>query len=136
MILVDTNVLLDLVGGDAHWGLWSMENLQAAALEGPLLINSVIYAEVSVRYQTLEDLDSFIEGVGLQMSEIPRSALFLAAKAFSAYRSAGGLRTGVLSDFFIGAHAAMLNIPILTRDVRSYRTYFPTVELRTSVNHD
>lgn len=129
MILVDTNVLLDLVGGDARWAAWSMESLQAAALEGPLLINSVIYAEVSVRYQTLEALDSFVEGVGLEMSEIPRSALFLAAKAFSAYRSAGGLRTGVLSDFFIGAHAAMLDIPVLTRDVRKYRTYFPTVEL-------
>jgi len=131
MILVDTNVLLDLVGRDTRWAAWSMENLQAAALEGPLLINSVIYAEVSVRYQTLEALDAFVEGVGLQMSEIPRSALFLAAKAFSAYRGAGGVRTGVLSDFYIGAHAAMLNIPILTRDVRRYRTYFPTVELRT-----
>lgn len=125
MILVDTNVLLDLVGGDARWALWSLENLEAAALEGPLLINSVIYAEVSVRYQTIEALDSFVDGVGLEMSEIPRSALFLAAKAFSAYRSAGGVRTGVLSDFFIGAHAALLDIPILTRDVRKYRTYFP-----------
>lgn len=134
MILVDTNVLLDLVGDDVRWAAWSMENLQAAALEGPLLINSIIYAEVSVRYQTLEALDSFVEGVGLQMSEIPRSALFLAAKAYSAYRSAGGVRTGVLSDFFIGAHAALLNIPILTRDARKYRTYFPTVELRTPVD--
>jgi predicted nucleic acid-binding protein len=129
MILVDTNVILDLVGDDAHWAEWSLDQLQAASLEGPLLINSVVYAEVSVRYQTLEALDSFVEGVGLEMSDIPRGALFLAAKAFSAYRNAGGARTGVLSDFFIGAHAAVLEIPLLTRDVRKYRTYFPTVEL-------
>lgn len=136
MILVDTNVLLDLVSGDTRWAAWSLASLDAAALEGPLLINSVIYAEVSVRYQTLEDLDSFIEGVGLEMSEIPRSALFLAAKAFSVYRSAGGARTGVLSDFFIGAQAAVLNIPVLTRDVRKYRTYFPKVELRAPTNSE
>lgn len=136
MIIIDTNVLLDLVGHDARWAVWSMEGLRAAALEGPLLINSVIYAELSVRYQTIEALDSFVEGVALQMAEIPRSALFLAAKAFSAYRSAGGIRTGVLSDFFIGAHAAVLNVPILTRDVRRYRTYFPTVELRTPADMD
>lgn len=136
MIIIDTNVLLDLVGHDARWAVWSMESLRTAALEGPLLINSVIYAELSVRYQTIEALDSFVEGVALQMAEIPRSALFLAAKAFSAYRGAGGVRTGVLSDFFIGAHAAVLNVPILTRDVRRYRTCFPTVELRAPADMD
>jgi predicted nucleic acid-binding protein len=129
MILVDTNVLLDLVGDDIGWAQWSSDKLQAAALEGPLLINSVIYAEVSVRYQNLGALDSFVEGVGLELAEIPRAALFLAGKAFSAYRKAGGIRTSVLPDFFIGAHAAMLEIPILTRDVRRYRAYFPTVDL-------
>ena len=131
MILVDTNVILDLVGRDPRWAAWSLESLETAALEGPLLINSVIYAEVSVRYQTLDALDSFVEGAGLQISEIPRSALFLAAKAFTRYRMAGGVRTGVLPDFFIGAHAATMDIPLLTRDARKYRTYFPTVELRT-----
>ena len=134
MILVDTNVLLDLVGRDTHWAEWSLKRLEAAALEGPLLINSVIYAEVSVRYQTLEALDAFVEGVGLEMSEIPRGALFLAGKAFSAYRRVGGVRTGVLSDFFIGAHASLLEIPILTRDVRKYRIYFPTVELISPIH--
>lgn len=129
MILVDTNVLLDLVGDDIGWAEWSSDQLQSAALEGPLLINSLVYAEVSVRYQSLGALESFVEGVGLEMAEIPRAALFLAAKAFSAYRHAGGVRTSVLPDFFIGAHAAVLEIPILTRDVRRYRTYFPTVEL-------
>ena len=136
MILVDTNVILDLIGDDAHWADWSEEQLQAAALEGPLLINSVVYAEVSVRYQTLEALDSFVDGVGLELSDIPRSALFLAGKAFSAYRRAGGARISVLPDFFIGAHAAMLKIPILTRDVRKYRTYFPNVELISPASPD
>ena len=129
MILVDTNVLLDLVGDDIGWAEWSSNQLQAAALEGPLLINSVVYAEVSVRYQNLGALESFVEGVGLEMAEIPRGALFLAGKAFSAYRQAGGVRTSVLPDFFIGAHAAVLEIPILTRDIRRYRTYFPKVGL-------
>jgi predicted nucleic acid-binding protein len=129
MILVDTNVLLDLVGDDTGWADWSLDQLQAAALEGPLLINGVVYAEVSVRYQNLGTLDSFVEGVGLEMAEIPRAALFLAGKAYSAYWKAGGVRTSVLPDFFIGAHAAVLEIPILTRDVRRYRTYFPKVDL-------
>lgn len=131
MILVDTNVLLDIAGKDLHWAGWSVSALETASLEGPLLINSVIYAELSVRYPTLEALEDFIEQAGLVVADIPRSALFLAGKAFGSYRRAGGVRTGVLSDFFIGAHAAVLNIPILTRDVGKYRTYFPTVVLRT-----
>ena len=129
MILVDTDVLLDLVGDDADWAEWSLEQLQATALEDALVINSVIYAELSVRYQAIEALDSFVEGVGLEISEIPRAGLFLAGKAFSAHRSAGGARTSVPPDFFIGAHAAILGIPILTRDVKRYRTYFSAVEL-------
>lgn len=100
-------------------------------MEGPLVINSVIYAELSARYSTIEALEDFIERAGLEMVEIPRRALFLAAKAFVRYRRAGGVRTGVLPDFFIGAHAATIDMPLLTRDARKYRTYFPTVELRT-----
>ena len=130
MILVDTNVLLDLVADDPLWFTWSNGRLAEAVREGTVLINPIVYAELSVRYRTIKDLDAFIEGTGLQMWEIPKDALFLAAKAFSAYRAAGGARTGVLPDFFIGAHAAILNIPLLTRDVKKYRTYFPTVDLR------
>lgn len=109
--------------------------LEAAALEGPLLINSVIYAELSVRYPTIEALDDFIDQAGLVVADIPRSALFLAGKAFGRYRRTGGVRTGVLSDFFIGAHAAVVNIPILTRDIRNYRTYFPDIMLRAPIDH-
>jgi predicted nucleic acid-binding protein len=136
VILVDTNVLLDVAADDSEWATWSASHLQAAALEGPLLINGVIYAELSVRYATIEALDDFVEQAGLEVVEIPKRAFFLAAKAFTGYRRAGGIRTGVLPDFFIGAHAAMMEIPLLTRDARKYRTYFPTVELRTPANPD
>jgi predicted nucleic acid-binding protein len=131
MILVDTNVLLDIAGDDVRWFEWSAASLKTAALEGPLLINGVIYAELSARYTSIEALEDFVEQAGLDVMEIPRSALFLAGKAFGRYTGAGGVRTGVLSDFFIGAHAAVMNIPILTRDIRKYRTYFPKVILRS-----
>jgi predicted nucleic acid-binding protein len=136
VILVDTNVLLDIAGDDMNWAGWSAGALQAAALEGPLLINSVIYAELSARYLTIENLENFVEQAGLEIDEIPGSALFLARKAFGNYRRAGGVRTGVLPDFFIGAHAAVMNIAVLTRDIGKYRTYFPDVELRTPANPD
>jgi len=129
--LVDTNVLLDLVTNDAKWAEWSVAHLEAASLEGPLLINDVIYAELAVRYERIEDLDEFIDAAGLVMTPLPRSALFLAGKVFTRYRKSGGTRTGVLPDFFIGAHAAVAELPLLTRDVGRYRTYFPTVSLIT-----
>lgn len=131
MTLVDTNVLLDLVTNDAKWAEWSVAHLEAASLEGPLLINDVIYAELAVRYERIEDLDEFIDAAGLVMTPLPRSALFLAGKVFTRYRKSGGTRTGVLPDFFIGAHAAVAELPLLTRDVGRYRTYFPTVSLIT-----
>jgi len=129
--LVDTNVLLDLATDDPQWAEWSIGQLETASLTGPLLINEVIYAELAVRYERIEDLDHFIEAAGLQMASLPREALFLAGKVFTQYRRAGGSRTGVLTDFFIGAHAAVQQIPLLTRDVGRYRTYFPTVALIT-----
>jgi len=129
LTLVDTNVLLDLATNDRVWADWSMEQLEVASLQGPLYINDVIYAELSVRYERIEELDEFIQSAGIAMVSIPRPALFLAAKAFTNYRRAGGSRTGVLPDFFIGAHAAVGQMPLLTRDVARYRTYFPTVEL-------
>lgn len=131
MTLVDTNVLLDLVTDDPQWADWSIGQLETASLTGPLLINDVIYAELAVRYERIENLDQFIETAALQITSFPREALFLAGKVFTRYRRAGGSRTGVLPDFFIGAQAAVQKIPLLTRDVGRYRTYFPTVALVT-----
>jgi predicted nucleic acid-binding protein len=129
MTLVDSNVLLDLVTDDQHWAGWSIEQLEAASLRGPLLINDVVYAELSVRYSRIEDLDEFLDAAGLEIAAIPRSALFLAGKVFTRYRKSGGTRTGVLPDFFIGAHAAVSELPLLTRDVGRYQTYFPSLTL-------
>ncbi|TPL71401.1 type II toxin-antitoxin system VapC family toxin [Mesorhizobium sp. B2-3-15] len=129
MTLVDTNVLLDLVTDDPKWADWSLSQLEAASLDGPLLINDAVYAELAVRYERIEHLEAFVDGAGLEMTSIPRAALFLAGKVFTQYRRAGGSRTGVLPDFFIGAHAAVAQLPLLTRDVRRYRTYFPSLKL-------
>lgn len=131
MTFVDTNVLLDLATDDPVWAGWSVAQLEAASLRGPLSINDVIYAELAVRYELIEDLDTFLVEAGLTIEPIPRAALFLAGKVFAQYRKAGGTRTGVLPDFFIGAHAAVDRQVLLTRDVGRYRTYFPSVELIT-----
>lgn len=131
MTLVDTNVLLDLVTDDPNWADWSIAQLEAASLNGPLLINEVIYAELAVRYDRIEDLEAFVDEAGLEMAPIPRAALFLAGKVFTRYRRSGGSRTGVLPDFFIGAHAAVAEQPLLTRDIGRYRTYFPSLMLIT-----
>jgi len=129
VVLVDTNVLLDVVQDDPDWGDWSQQQLEAASLRGPLAINAVVFAELSMAYERIEDLDRVVRQTDLKEVAIPREALFLAGKAFLQYRRRRGGKSGVLPDFFIGAHAAVAGIPILTRDVRRYRTYFPTVEL-------
>lgn len=129
MTLVDANVLLDLITDDPFWYDWSRINLDKALLGGPLIINDVIYAEVSSRLESVEAVDDFLRATGLEHTVMPRHALFLAAKAFRRYRGSAGARTGVLPDFFIGAHAAVLGVPVLTRDVRRYRTYFPDLRL-------
>lgn len=129
--LVDTNVLLDLVTDDPVWADWSIRQLDAAAVRGRLLINTVVYAELSVRFERVENLEEVLDEAGITVEDIPRAALFLAGKVFQSYRAAGGSRTGVLPDFFIGAHAAVLGLPLLTRDVQRYRTYFPSVTLIT-----
>jgi predicted nucleic acid-binding protein len=127
--LVDTNVLLGLVTDDPNWADWSIEQLEAAALRGPLLINDIVYAELAVRYERIERLEAFLAEAGLDLVAMPRSALFLAGKVFQKYRKAGGPRAGVLPDFFIGAHAAVDQLDLLTRDTARYRTYFPTTKL-------
>jgi len=125
--LVDANVLLDLVTDDPAWSAWSLARLEEAALVGPVVINDVVYAEISTRYPRIEDLESMLAEAMIRIAPIPRSALFLAGKAFLRYRAAGGARAGVLPDFFIGAHAAVEGWPLLTRDAQRYRTYFPAV---------
>lgn len=129
MTLVDTNVLLDLVTDHPEWSDWSLARLEEAALAGPILINGVIYAETSIRYSRIEDLDAMLAEARIELAPVPRSALFLAGKAFQHYRIAGGTRTGVLPDFFIGAHASIEGWPLLTRDTSRYRSYFPKLRL-------
>jgi predicted nucleic acid-binding protein len=129
MTLVDSNVLLDVFSGGQPWLAWSKQQLERAAFRGSLIINEVIYAEISVQFAAVESLDSALRDIRIDVAPTPRPGLFLAGKAFSKYRAAGGQRISVLPDFFIGAHAATLDIPILTRDVRRYRHYFPTVQL-------
>lgn len=131
MTLVDSNVLLDIVTDGQAWADWSLDQLEQAALNGPLVINDVIYAEVSARYVTIEAVDAMLDELGIAVAPIPRAALFLAGKAYLQYRAGGGLRTGVLADFFIGAHAAVEQLPLLTRDARRYQSYFPTIRLIT-----
>jgi predicted nucleic acid-binding protein len=127
--LIDSNVLIDLFIDDPKWSDWSLAHLEQAALNGPLLINDIVFAETSTRYPSLEDFESALSVAGVTVAPTPRMALFLAGKAFTQYRGAGGVRTGVLADFFIGAHAAVEQLPLLTRDARRYRNYFPTVVL-------
>jgi predicted nucleic acid-binding protein len=129
LILVDTNVLLDLVTNDPVWANWSQTQLDAASLRDELAVNAVVYAELSIGFHRIEELDSMLATTGLRLDPIPNAALFLAGKAFQRYRRSGGTRTGVLPDFFIGAHAAVTKAPLLTRDSGRYRTYFPTVRL-------
>ena len=131
MTLIDSNVLLDLMTDDKRWADWSQAQLEQATSSGPLIINNVIYAEISTRHSTVEAVDAMLRDLDIDLVAIPRTALFLAGKAYLRYRANGGVRTGVLSDFFIGAHAAVERLPLLTRDARRYRSYFPTVELIT-----
>ena len=129
MLLVDTNVILDVAEDDADWGNWSQQQLESASQRYTLLINPVIYAELSIAYERIEELESMLARGGFRVDAVPREALFLAGKAFLQYRRKSGSKTGVLPDFFIGAHAAVAGIPLLTRDTRRYRTYFPNLVL-------
>jgi predicted nucleic acid-binding protein len=129
LILVDTNVLVDIVSDDPLWAEWSQRHLALAAAQDELAINAIVYAELSVRYETIEALDAMIHEAGLVSADIPRAALFLAGKAYHRYRSARGIKSGVLPDFFIGAHAVIADTALITRDPRRYRTYFPGIML-------
>lgn len=129
MILVDTNVLIDVLEDDPVWADWSIQQLRAQSQIHELAINPIIYAELSQAFSSFEALDDVVTQLGLAMQEVPRPALFLAGKAFVRYRKVGGGKNYVLADFFIGAHAAVKKLPLLTRDAKRYRSYFPSVEL-------
>jgi predicted nucleic acid-binding protein len=129
MLLVDTNVLVDVLQNDPQWADWSISQMRAQASLHALVINPIIYAEVSLSFSTLEALDDVVGTLALELREIPRPALFLAAKAYAQYRRRSGSKRQVLPDFFIGAHAAVEGWPLLTRDANRFKTYFPTLEV-------
>jgi predicted nucleic acid-binding protein len=127
--LVDTNVLLDVITDDPEWADWSSEALTRLGDESTLAINPIIYAEVSIHLRTIEEMDDVVPDRHFRRLDLPYEAAFLAGKAFLAYRRRGGMKTMPLADFYIGAHAAVSEMRLLTRDARRYRTYFPTVPL-------
>ncbi len=129
MILVDANVLLDLWHADPAWSAWSSRQLWNQSLVHELAINLIVYSEVSVSFTTPASLDRKLAELQVTVLTIPLEAAFLAGKAFAQYRRRGGAKSNVLSDFLIGAHAAVLTCPLLTRDTRRYASYFPTVRL-------
>ena len=127
--LVDSNVLFDFLTEDAEWFDWSAAMLEQASNTGTVAINQVVYAEVSVRYSTIEDLDKELAVDYFARLSIPWEAAFLAGKAFARYKRRGGTRRSQLPDFFIGAHAAVTGMTLLTRDARRYRAYFPKLKV-------
>jgi predicted nucleic acid-binding protein len=131
MVLVDTNVLIDVLQEDPRWVTWSQSQLDAASMTDSLAINPIIHSELSMAFAKIEDLDAVIADAQVRIAQIPNEALFLAGKAFLNYRRSLGTKQSTLPDFYIGAHAAVMQWPILTRDARRYRTYYPTVQLIT-----
>jgi predicted nucleic acid-binding protein len=127
--LIDSNVLIDLTGPRSRWSEWSAAAVKAAARRGPLVINPLIYAEVSIAFQQPEELDAALPVLVFRREELPWSAAFLAGKAFLTYRRRDGARTSPLPDFYIGAHAVVAGYRLLTRDKGRYETYFPSVKL-------
>ncbi|HEU0156582.1 MAG TPA: type II toxin-antitoxin system VapC family toxin [Stellaceae bacterium] len=128
-VLVDSNVLLDLMTEDTRWFTWSARSVAGTADRYRLVINAMVYAEVSVRYSRIEDLDAALPKAMFDREAIPYEAAFLAGKCYLAYRNRGGTRRSPLPDFFIGAHAAVAGYRLLTRDPARYRTYFPRLGL-------
>ena len=129
MVLVDTNILLDVAESDPAWADWSQQQLERLALTDTLTINPVIYAEFSIGYARIEEVEAVLAAVAMPVASMPREALFLAGKAFLLYRQRGGSRNGVLPDFLIGAHASVEGWRLLTRDIARYRSYFPSLQL-------
>lgn len=129
MILIDSNVLIDVIAQDPVWCDWSLAQLRSAKTQDKLTINPLIYAEIAVTYKSVAELDSFLKPTGIVVSPISNETAFLASRAFMRYRRTKGTKTGVLPDFFIGAHAQAEGWTLLTRDATRYRRYFPEVTL-------
>jgi len=127
--LFDTNVLLDIATADSRWLAWSEEQLRVAAAQGPIFINPIIYAELAPAFASVADLDRWLEPAVFQRLPLPYAAGWLAAQAYLKYRQSGGTKTSPLPDFYIGAHAAVENRTLVTRDATRYRTYFPNIPL-------
>lgn len=136
MTLVDSNILLDVFGRDPIWWRWSLARLEDASGNGPLLINDIIYAETSIRFPEAGQFDAVLADMGVTVAPFARLVPFVAGKAFAVHREAGGSLDRVLPDFFIGAHAEVERLPLLTRDPRRYRTYFPNVTLIAPEQND
>jgi len=128
-VLVDTNVILDIVTRDPAWWRWSLQQLERLSLQYRLWINVVVYSELAIAYDRIEKLDAMLEDAQFELREIPREAGFLAGRVFLSYRGRAGAKSSVQQDFYIGAHAAVMNLPLLTRDSARYRTYFPRLTL-------
>lgn len=128
-VLVDSNVILDVFLDDPSWADWSESTLEEYVQYAKLFINPIVYSEVSIGFERIEDMESALSKTGFQMLEIPKEALFLAGKAFLKYKKRKGLKKSPLPDFYIGAQAAVLDFALITRDVARYRTYFPSIRL-------
>ena len=128
-VLVDSNVLLDVLTEDEEWLDWSAAALARAADHGRLVLNPLVYAEVSLAFDRVEDLDAVLDGAAFERRALPWTAAFLAGRAFLRYKAAGGSKRSPLPDFYIGAHALLDGLALLTRDARRYRTYFPRLRL-------
>ena len=129
MVLVDSNVLIDVISEDPVWCEWSLAQLRLARAQDKLTINHMVVAEIAVAYDSADALMSFLKPTGIAVSPLTTQAAFLASRAFMRYRKTKGTKTGVLLDFFIGAHAEAEGWALLTRDPTRYRRYFPTVPL-------
>ncbi len=128
-ILVDSCVLLDLFTDDENWADWSESTLEKYSQTNSLYINSIVYTEVSIGFNKVEEVESAIGALGIKVLELPREALFLTGKAYIKYRKNKGTKTSPLPDFFIGAHASVSQFGLVTRDLAKYKTYFPQVKL-------
>ena len=129
--LVDSSVLLDVFENDPVWAAWSTATLDQFSYDGALYMNPIVYSEISIGFKAIEELEAVCEKANLLMLEIPREALYLAGKAFLSYRRSGGAKIAPLPDFLIGAHASVINLPLITRDPKRVRTNFPRVKLIT-----